>query len=173
MSSRLLIFLHTFVEKFQCCYRDGVDGMKNVRSFSGSVNYQFSASTYVRPALFGHSHQFSAALINFRARRFTVIYTGMITNIRTNSRRSVRLTMPRKRRKRKRRSTETPVVSKRPKKYRKWSEESMSGAVKAVIDGKMGVNRAADQYGIPRSTLKDRVSAKHGAKSGLQPYLSC
>ena len=48
----------------------------------------------------------------------------------------------------------------------------MSGAVKAVIDGKMGVNRAADQYGIPRSTLKDRVSAKHSAKSGPQPYLS-
>ena len=49
----------------------------------------------------------------------------------------------------------------------------MSGAVKAVIDGKMGINRVADQYGIPRrSTLKNRVSAKHGAKSGLQPYLS-
>ena len=48
----------------------------------------------------------------------------------------------------------------------------MSGQIKAVIDSKMGVNWAADQYGIPRSTLKDRVSAKHGAKSGPQPYLS-
>ena len=48
----------------------------------------------------------------------------------------------------------------------------MSGAIKAVIDGKMGVNRAADQYGVPRSTLKDRVSAKHRARSGPQPYLS-
>ena len=48
----------------------------------------------------------------------------------------------------------------------------MSGAIKAVIDGKMGVNWAADQYGIPRSTLKDRVSARHGARSGPQPYLS-
>ena len=47
--------------------------------------------------------------------------------------------MARKRRKRKR-STEMPVVSKRPKKYRKWSEESMSGVVKAIIDGKMGGN---------------------------------
>ena len=34
------------------------------------------------------------------------------------------------------------------------------------------VNRAADQYGIPRSTFKDRVFAKHRAKSGPQPYLS-
>ena len=37
----------------------------------------------------------------------------------------------------------------------------------------MGVNRAADQYArVPRSTLKDRVSAKHGTRSGPQPYLS-
>ena len=35
MSSRLLIFLNTFIEKFQCCYRDGLDGTKNMRSFSG------------------------------------------------------------------------------------------------------------------------------------------
>ena len=48
----------------------------------------------------------------------------------------------------------------------------MSGVIKAVIDGKMGVNRAADQYGLPRSTLKDRVSCRHGTKSGPQLYLS-
>ena len=46
----------------------------------------------------------------------------------------------------------------------------MSGAIKAVVDGEMGVNWAADQYGVPRSTLKDRVSAKYGARSGPQPY---
>ena len=80
--------------------------------------------------------------------------------------------MPGRRKKRKRRSTEKPPESKRPKKYRKWSEESMSGAIKAIIDGKMGVNRDADQYGVPRSTLKDRVSCRHGTKSGPQPYLS-
>ena len=48
----------------------------------------------------------------------------------------------------------------------------MSGAIKAVADGKLGVNRAADQYGVPRTTLKDRLSGRHGSKSGLQPYLS-
>ena len=35
MSSRLMIFLNTFMEKFHCCYRDGFDGTKNMRSFSG------------------------------------------------------------------------------------------------------------------------------------------
>ena len=35
MSSRLLIFLNTFMEKFQCCYRDGLDGTRDMRSFSG------------------------------------------------------------------------------------------------------------------------------------------
>ena len=48
----------------------------------------------------------------------------------------------------------------------------MSGTIKGVIDRKMGVNWAADQYGVPRSTLKDKVSAKYGARSGPQPYLS-
>ena len=35
MSSRLLIFLNTLIEKFQCCYRDGLDGTKDMRSFLG------------------------------------------------------------------------------------------------------------------------------------------
>ena len=35
MSSRFLIFLNTFLEKFQCCYRDGLDDTKDMRSFSG------------------------------------------------------------------------------------------------------------------------------------------
>ena len=35
LSSRLLIFLNTFMEKFHCCYRDGLDGGKDMRSFSG------------------------------------------------------------------------------------------------------------------------------------------
>ena len=47
--------------------------------------------------------------------------------------------MPRRGRKHERRSTKTSPCNKRQKKkYRKWSEELMSGAIKAVIDGKMG-----------------------------------
>ena len=59
-----------------------------------------------------------------------------------------------------------------PKKYRKWNEESMTGAIKAVSEGKLGVNRAADQYAVPQSTLKDRLSGRHGNKSGPESYLS-
>ena len=52
------------------------------------------------------------------------------------------------------------------KKYRKWSEELTSGAIKAVMDGKMGeIGQQISMSGVPRSTLKDRVSAVHGASA--------
>ena len=35
LSSRLLIFLFTFMEKFHCSYKDGLDGTRDMRSFSG------------------------------------------------------------------------------------------------------------------------------------------
>ena len=62
--------------------------------------------------------------------------------------------------------------SNRPKKYRKWNEESMTGTIKAVTESKLGVNRAVDQYTVPRPTLKDTLSGRHGNKSGPEPYLS-
>ena len=37
----------------------------------------------------------------------------------------------------------------RPKKYKKWSEESMAGAMKAVADDLFGINKAADEFGVP------------------------
>lgn len=39
-----------------------------------------------------------------------------------------------------------------------WSEESMSNAIKDVIEGKMGYLKASKEYGVPRSTLEARVS---------------
>ena len=33
--TRFRIFLYIFIEKFQCCYRDGLDGTKDMRSVSG------------------------------------------------------------------------------------------------------------------------------------------
>ena len=50
----------------------------------------------------------------------------------------------------------------------------MGGAIKCVMDGKMGVNRAADQYGVPRTTLKDRLSGRvtPGTNPGPVPYLT-
>ena len=47
----------------------------------------------------------------------------------------------------------------RPKKYKQWTDESMQGALKAVAEG-MGVNRAVLEYGVPRTTLKDRVAGR-------------
>ena len=95
--------------------------------------------------------------------------------------------MPRKRKRRRRAATvntiplkqigqinERVVGPKRPKRYKTWSTESMTNAVAAVAEGRMGVNRAALEYDIPRTTLKDRTSGRvtHGDLSGPQPYLS-
>jgi len=50
----------------------------------------------------------------------------------------------------------------------------MVKVMKAVKYSKMGVNRAAKEYAVPMTTLKDRLSGKvqHGRKSGPKPYLS-
>ena len=58
-----------------------------------------------------------------------------------------------------------------PKKYKRWTEESTSGAMKCIMDGRVGVNRAADEHGVPRTTLKDRIAEEfvHGTLSGPQP----
>jgi len=63
--------------------------------------------------------------------------------------------------------------SNRPKSYKQWSEESMLGALRATAEG-MGINRAATEFGVPKSTLKDRVAGRvqHGCKSGKVPYLT-
>ena len=52
----------------------------------------------------------------------------------------------------------------RPKKLRTWTDEMMVGAMREMTSGAMGVNRAAAQYGVPRTTLKDRISGRvvHG-----------
>ena len=46
--------------------------------------------------------------------------------------------------------------------------------MKAVVDGLFGINKVADEFGVPRSTPKDELSGKvvHGARSGPTPYLS-
>ena len=49
----------------------------------------------------------------------------------------------------------------------------MSSAIKAVTSGSLGINRSALQYGVPKSTLKDRIAGrvKHGTKPGPVTYL--
>ena len=45
--------------------------------------------------------------------------------------------------------------------------------MKATLSGEMSANQAALQYGVPRSTLKDRLSGrvKHSWKPEPQSYL--
>ena len=49
----------------------------------------------------------------------------------------------------------------------------MVGALKAVSQG-MGINRAALEFRIPKTTLKDRVAGRvqHGCKFRRAPYLT-
>ena len=53
-------------------------------------------------------------------------------------------------------------------KYRQWTDENMLGAIKAVKEGRMGLNRAALEHNVPKATLSDRLSGRmiHGCKSG-------
>ena len=50
----------------------------------------------------------------------------------------------------------------------------MVEAMEAVKSGRLGVNRAANEYNVPRTTLKDKLAGrvKHGTKSGQQSYLT-
>ena len=50
----------------------------------------------------------------------------------------------------------------------------MKGAMEAVNSGEMGTNQAAREFGVPATTLKDRLSGrvKHGSKPGPAPYLT-
>ena len=60
------------------------------------------------------------------------------------------------------------------RKYRQWTDESMLGAIKAVKQGRMGLNRAALEHSVPKATLSDRLSGRviHGCKSGRLPFLT-
>ena len=50
----------------------------------------------------------------------------------------------------------------------------MRPAIEAVINGELGINRSAIQYGVPKTTLKDRISGRvqHGTKPGRVAYLT-
>ena len=74
----------------------------------------------------------------------------------------------------KRLKKDTCINSCRPIKLKMWDDESMKRAMKAVKGGLMGVNQAARNFKVPRTTLRDRLSGRveHGAKSGPEPYLT-
>ena len=61
----------------------------------------------------------------------------------------------------------------RPKVFKSWNDECMKLAILGVSEG-MSVRRAAYEFGVPKSTLQDRISGKVGldAKSGPERYLN-
>lgn len=58
--------------------------------------------------------------------------------------------------------------------YKLWGQEQMHGAIDAVLNEGMSIRRAAEQYGVPKSSLGDRLSGHvlGGASCGPAPYLS-
>ena len=67
-----------------------------------------------------------------------------------------------------------PFTSQRPSTYGGYSSVSMEKAYQAVAAGKMCVQKAAEEYGVPKSTLHDRVSGKVAlkARSGRKRLLT-
>ena len=85
--------------------------------------------------------------------------------------------MPNKKFKGSRRRIQTqsqPKQTNRSNKRKQWSEKQMADAINAVKQQGISANQAADCHGIPRSTLKDRLSGRviHGVSPGPRPYLS-
>ena len=81
--------------------------------------------------------------------------------------------LSKRRRKRGRpRSKSCPPVLSTPIK-KTLSDESMLAAIEAVKNGEP-LLRAAVTFGVPRTTLGDRIRGKvvHGTKCGPRPYLS-
>ena len=78
--------------------------------------------------------------------------------------------------KKRKRSKSAPAVLHTPTKKRRkqWTNEQMKNAMEAVETTTCGVNEAARVYGVPATTLKERVSGrvKHGTKSGASKYLN-
>ena len=78
--------------------------------------------------------------------------------------------------KRRRRSLSAPAILRTPekKKRKKWTHEQMTAAIEAVEYGNSSINRAAMTHGVPKTTLKDRLSGRveHGSKPGPDPYLN-
>ena len=76
----------------------------------------------------------------------------------------------------KRASTKKPAIRSRGRtgKRKLWTNENMEAAMLCAAKTEMSANKAADLYGVPRSTLKDCLSGRvvHGTNPGPKPYLT-
>ena len=70
-------------------------------------------------------------------------------------------------------SNSAPPVLQSSKKRLKWTIESMIRAMDVVKRGSSG-KKAAEQHGVPRTTLCDHISGhvQHGKKPGPEPNLN-
>jgi len=64
--------------------------------------------------------------------------------------------------------------TKRSSVRKQWTEKQTSAALQSVATQGVSGNKAADLHGVPRSTLKDRLSGQvvHSTRPGPKPYLS-
>ena len=78
------------------------------------------------------------------------------------------------RRKKQRANASTPPKRSRcPAKRKQWTDQQMRDAMEAASSGNVSINKASELYGVPKKTLKDRLSGRvvHGTKPGPKPYL--
>jgi hypothetical protein len=76
----------------------------------------------------------------------------------------------------KRGSTKKSTVQSRGRtgKRNLWTNEQVEAAMLSMGNEEMSANKAADLHGVPRSTLKNRLSGRveHGKNPGPKPYLT-
>ena len=67
-----------------------------------------------------------------------------------------------------------PFMPQCPPSYRGYSTAAMEKAYEAAVMGTMSVRKAAEEYGVPRSTLHEKVTGKVvlQARSGSKTYLT-
>ena len=81
---------------------------------------------------------------------------------------------PKRGRPRRSRSAPAVIMSDITNKRKRWSNQSMCLALEAVKEKRCSISQAVREYGVPYTTLHDRLSGKitHGINPCPRPYLS-
>ena len=76
-------------------------------------------------------------------------------------------------RRKKRASNPTSCQRKARFPAKRKTEDRSTDVMDAVSSDNTSINKASEMYGVPRTTLKDRLSGRvvHGTKPGPKPYL--
>ena len=78
-------------------------------------------------------------------------------------------------RRRRYRAAVDPIITRpnRPAKGKAWSEEQMAEAMECATSGTTSINKAAELYGVPKTTFIDCLSGRviPGSRPGPKPYL--